>query len=203
MATWPTEIQPRSATPLQAPTPFTATPTHGGTVTTREAPTAGFRWSETYLVNTRKSAHKQWLAKVTNIFTKGNTVTDKTHPDHDAILGVPAGTPKVKGGSQTGQAIATDGWTPNQTGLLIAGDLVQFSGKTPVYYVAGSVDSDSGGNASMSLAPSMFEGNSPADNADISTTTSVTFNAVIVPPFTLPDSPPDSNILVTINFREI
>jgi len=204
MATWPTAIQPQRATDLDPPKPLISTPTHGGSVNTRELPTTGHSWSETYLLDMKNASHLGWMAQIKSIISKGQVITDKTHPDHGTTLGVPGGTPLVKLGSQTGGAIATYGWTPNQSGLLVAGDLVQFAGETPVYFVVGSVDSDGSGEASMSLAPSMFEGNSPAADAAVTVTDAVTFNVVIIPPWPVwPDTGADGFGIITVNFREV
>ena len=52
-------------------------------------------------------------------------------PAGTAARGVGTGTPLVKGASQTGAAIITDGWTASQTGILKAGDWLQLgSGST-------------------------------------------------------------------------
>jgi hypothetical protein len=63
--------------------------------------------------------------------------------------------------------LATDGWTPNITGILRAGDWVQLgTGATSrLYKVLDDVNSDSGGNATLTLFPNLRS--SPADNATL------------------------------------
>ena len=85
--------------------------------------------------------------------------------------GTVSGTPKVKGTSQTGLTLITDGWTINQTGVLLAGDYIQLgSGSaTRLYKVLADVDSDGvgSGEATIDIWPRLRE--SPDDNEDIIT----------------------------------
>ena len=96
---------------------------------------------------------------------------DKTSP-RGSVSGSPSGTPKIKGASQTGTSITTDGWPHSATGLLLAGDYITISGDNKVYMVTASVDSDGSGNATMTIFPQLRS--SPSDNADI-TSSSVAF----------------------------
>ena len=84
--------------------------------------------------------------------------------------GVATGTPLVKGGSQTGNELITDGWTAGQTGILRAGDYIQLgSGATAqLYKVLDDANSDGSGNATFTIWPSLRS--SPADNAAITVT---------------------------------
>lgn len=81
--------------------------------------------------------------------------------------GIATGTPLVKGASQTGQTLLTDGWTISQTGILLAGDFFQLgSGSTAkLYKVVSDVNSDGSGNATIDFAPKIVT--APADNAAI------------------------------------
>src|SRR5690606_3896906 len=67
-------------------------------------------------------------------------------------LGSPSGTPRVKGSSQTGNTIATDGWTAETT-VLKAGDFIQINNS--LYMVLSDVTSDGSGNASIDLWPNL------------------------------------------------
>jgi len=80
--------------------------------------------------------------------------------------GTAPGSPIVKGASQTGLALATDGWTPSQTGILLAGDYFEVNGELKI--MTADADSDSGGNATLNFTPPLRT--SPADNAAITTT---------------------------------
>lgn len=82
-----------------------------------------------------------------------------------APRGVGTGTPLVKGGSQTGKTLETDGWTAGQTGILKAGDWFQLgSGSSArLHKVVQDADSDGSGNATLEIWPRLRS--SPADNA--------------------------------------
>lgn len=82
-----------------------------------------------------------------------------------APRGIATGTPLVKGASQTGQTLITDGWTPSQTGILKAGDYIQIGDR--LYKVLSDTNSDGSGNATFDIWPRLRE--SPADNAAIIT----------------------------------
>lgn len=78
--------------------------------------------------------------------------------------GSPGGTPLVAGSGQTGQDLLTDGWTHSVTGLLKAGDWISISDR--LFTVLVDVNSDSSGNATLSLWPKIRT--AYADNAAIS-----------------------------------
>lgn len=79
--------------------------------------------------------------------------------------GVATGTPLVKGASQIGDTLVTDGWTPNVTNILKAGDWIQLgSGSgSRLYKVLDNANSDSTGTAALNIWPNLRT--SPADNA--------------------------------------
>jgi len=62
--------------------------------------------------------------------------------------GTATGTPLVKGASQTGEDLITDGWTINITGILKAGDWIQLgTGSTSrLYKVLGDANSNGTGD---------------------------------------------------------
>ena len=76
-------------------------------------------------------------------------------PGHTTARGVATGTPLVKGASQTGNTLLTDGWTVSQTGILKAGDWVQVgSGSTrQLVNVVADTNSDVSGNATLEIWP--------------------------------------------------
>jgi len=76
-------------------------------------------------------------------------------PGSETPRGAATGTPLVNGAGQTGREINTDGWTPDVTGILKAGDFVQFgSGSTATLHKQLiDADSDSGGLVALMLAP--------------------------------------------------
>lgn len=85
-------------------------------------------------------------------------------PANTSPRGVGTGTPLVNGGSQTGYDLITDGWTAGQTAIMAAGDWIQLgSGSTSrLYKVISDVNSDGGGNATLTLWPKLR--NSPSNN---------------------------------------
>lgn len=83
-----------------------------------------------------------------------------------AIRGAGGGTPLVKGASQTGTTLLTDGW-PNTTAVLKSGDFFQIENDPKVYQVTDDVTSDGSSNASLPIFPALQR--VPADNAVINT----------------------------------
>jgi hypothetical protein len=75
--------------------------------------------------------------------------------------GVATGTPLVKGASQTGQSLITDGWTASVTGILKQGDHIQIEDR--LYMVMVNANSDGSGNATLDIWPRLRA--APADNA--------------------------------------
>ena len=88
-------------------------------------------------------------------------------PNGATARGVATGTPLVNGASQTGSELITDGWTTSTTGILKAGDYIQLgSGSSAkLHKVLDDVNSDSNGNATLTLWPDLRS--APADNAAI------------------------------------
>lgn len=88
-------------------------------------------------------------------------------PNGAIARGVATGTPLVKGANQTGSDLITDGWTPNTTGILKAGDYIQLgTGSTSLLHkVLDDVNSDGSGNATLTLWPDLRS--APSDNAAI------------------------------------
>ena len=80
--------------------------------------------------------------------------------------GVGTGTPLVKGASQTGTSLDTDGWTTSTTGILLAGDYIEVNGELKL--VVADVDSDGSGNATLTIEPPLRS--SPGDNDPITVT---------------------------------
>lgn len=88
-------------------------------------------------------------------------------PDARTARGIATGAPLVQGASQTGLTLVTDGWTINQTGILLAGDYIQIgSGAAQrMYMVTVDADSDGSGDSTLDIWPRLRE--SPANNAVI------------------------------------
>lgn len=95
---------------------------------------------------------------------------------HESPLGIATGTPLVKGASQTGRSVTTDGWTINQTGILKAGDFIKFGGHSKVYMITADANSDGSGNATLTIEPALMT--SPSDNEAI-TASNVPFTCAL------------------------
>ncbi len=67
--------------------------------------------------------------------------------------GVATGTPVVDGNNQTGQTLATRGWTPSVTGILKAGDWIQLGDY--LHKVMIDADSDASGLATLEIWPAL------------------------------------------------
>jgi hypothetical protein len=79
--------------------------------------------------------------------------------------GNPQGVPVVSGAGQTGYSLLTRGWKPSTLRLLKIGDLIQIGYR--VYKVLDQVNSDSSGNATLSVWPNLRD--QPADGVTIIT----------------------------------
>jgi|DEB0MinimDraft_3_1074331.scaffolds.fasta_scaffold46513_2 hypothetical protein len=79
--------------------------------------------------------------------------------------GTGSGTPLVKGASQTGYSLITDGWSNSQT-VLKAGD--RFTVNNQLLLVATDATSDGSGNCTITLAHPLRS--APADNAPLTVT---------------------------------
>lgn len=88
-------------------------------------------------------------------------------PNGATARGVATGTPLVKGGSQTGNELLTDGWTPSTTGILKAGDYIQLgtTSSAKLHKVLDDVNSNASGEATLLLWPDLRA--APSDNASI------------------------------------
>jgi len=90
-------------------------------------------------------------------------------------LGSPAGTPLVKGASQTGRSVDTDGWN-NGIVIFKAGDYLKFANHDKVYTVTADVTSSGAGAATIAIEPALIT--SPATDSAI-TYTSVPFTVAL------------------------
>jgi hypothetical protein len=88
-------------------------------------------------------------------------------PNGATARGVATGTPLVKGASQTGNELITDGWTTSTTGILKAGDYIQLGIglDSKLHKVLDDVNSNSSGEATLTLWPDLRS--APADNLAI------------------------------------
>lgn len=91
-------------------------------------------------------------------------------PGSETPRGVATGTPLVKGASQTGNTLETDGWTIDTTGIVKAGDFMQLGSgvDTRLFKILDDANSDGSGNATLTIAPKIKT--APADNDTITIT---------------------------------
>jgi len=132
-------------------------------VQTSELPGARWKASVTWsnLVEADARAMKAFLARLRGMAGRFY-LYDHSHP---MPSGTAAGTPLVKGASQTGNTLNTDGWTANQSGLLLPGDYLGVNGQ--MVMVTEPASADSGGNATITFEAPLRS--SPADNLGIVT----------------------------------
>jgi len=86
---------------------------------------------------------------------------------HATPRGTAGGTPLVNGGSQTGQDLITDGWTPGAT--LLKGDMIQIGLTTNTRLYKMLVDGTATGGGAMTLTLWPDLRSSPANNAPLFT----------------------------------
>lgn len=181
MATFPRTVIPRASTWPSVPGPLISAG-QSGKLQLRSTLQVGREWSESYgPYKSTDTTYRAWLAQILSYWQAG-TVLDVDHRSMRDLLGAGGGTPLVQGGSQTGGSIVTDGWS-NSTTVLRAGDAIKFAGLNLVYDVLANVTSTASGTATVTIAPNIVTGNSPADNAAITTNAvagSVLFRAFLV-----------------------
>jgi len=133
------------------------------TKTIQRVSLGGARWIATYsLPAMNRNQAAAWKAFFDLLDGSVNTF-NAFDPDCVTPRGAVGGTPLVKGGSQTGASILTDGW-PANTVVLKTGDAFSFG---ELKRATSDVLSDGSGNATIPFKPVIRT--SPADNAPIVT----------------------------------
>lgn len=97
---------------------------------------------------------------------RGETFTFTLSTSIMPARGTWSGTPLVNGASQVGESIDLDGFTPSDTGVAKAGDLIRFGTGKKVYTVTADADADISGEAAVSIQPALTE--SPGDGDAVS-----------------------------------
>ena len=87
--------------------------------------------------------------------------------DPYAVLprGVASGSPRVNGAAQTGETLATDGWSADITDILKRGDRFQLGNR--LYMVLSNANSNSNGEATLDIWPRLRE--TPSDDEPLVT----------------------------------
>lgn len=138
-----------------------------GTVQTVEFP--GSRWQ---LMITLPPMKRDTAAEWQAFFLKLRGLAGRFYagdPNAARPRGTAAGTPLVKGASQTGTTLLSDGWTPSQSGLLLPGDYFQVGSELKM--ITATAASDGAGEATLTFEPPLRA--SPSDNAPIVTSNPV------------------------------
>lgn len=117
------------------------------------------------LVTLNRAGAAEWQAFLAKLQGRKGTFL-MGDPDASTPRGTPAGTPLVKGASQTGNSLITDGWTPSAANVLLAGDYIQID--SHLYMVLSDVTADGSGDATLDIWPRLRD--DAIDNAAIVTT---------------------------------
>ena len=198
MPTWPRTIKPQKVTPPKVPGPQFGI-AQSGKINTRSTTQVGRAWVEKYLIDNSDADGRTLTALVEDYFRRGQTF-DIDQQLNLTPLGSTGGSPLVKGASQTGTSINIDAATASQTPWIKGGDIVTFAGLTLVYKITADANSDGSGNVTLPIVPAIFSGNSPADNAPV-TTTGVTAQAKIIG-YDPADAGPNEFSILTVAFQE-
>jgi hypothetical protein len=181
MADFPRTILPESCSALFAPGALKER-SHSGIMQIRATKAVGWSWNETLpLLSVRNSDHMTLYMFVQKMWNRGE-IHEFTHPlvPGSGIsrngVGTVAVAVKVKGGSQTGSNLVTDGWGNTVTNSVRAGDAIKITGDNAVYIVTADADSNGSGEVTIPISPPLRT--SPDDDAVI-TTTNVKFRATI------------------------
>lgn len=131
----------------------------------------GRTWEEHYAIVPGTTQQVQaFLAQLMHFWYSGTQLAVDYWPRR-VQYGVGTGTPLVKGGSQVGASLVTDGWTHNVTGIMKAGDIFTLAGLNTVYEATADANSDNSGNATLAISPDIYVGSSPADDAPLTLNT--------------------------------
>lgn len=192
MPAWPRTVLPKKVSLPRFPGPLVS-PGETGKSQIRAFPNMGRRWTETFgALSTADPVTLGFLAVVQDYWRSG-TIFTIDHRMFQTPKGVATGTPLVNGGSQTGTSLITDGWSNTITNILRAGDILKIAGLNVVFDQLADVNSNGSGQATLTLSPPIFAGQSPADNAAL-TVTGVTFRAFFAEPPVIPEADADQII---------
>lgn len=205
MPAFPRTVKPRMVSPFAVPTGLVSVG-HTGRDQLRNVLQMGRSWTETWgPIRLGKPdvegflAYVRWLYNTSQIFTIDHLTTPGSGR---APSGAGGGIPLINGASQSGEDIATDGWSPSVIGVVKSGDVLRIAGLSPLFQVVDDASSNIAGQATIKLNPPIPVGSSPADNAAI-TRANCTLNAYIAAAPVFPEGPPGRFITgFSLVFRE-
>jgi hypothetical protein len=125
----------------------------------------GERWKFSFTYNVMTDEESAQMTAFIAQARGGAETFRVSNPLRKTQKGAATGTPLVKGGSQVGSSLDTDGWTPS-TLVLKVGDYFEVNNELKI--VTEDITSDGSGNATLYFEPPLRY--SPADNAAITTT---------------------------------
>jgi len=142
---------------------------------------AGRIWEEIYPAINLLTTDGRALVMEINRGLREKIIWTIQHPHYKTNFGVGGGSPLVNGVGQIGDSIIVDAAPVSTTNWLRAGDIIKFGGLQLVYDVKANVNTDSGGNATITIHPPIFAGQGPANNAVVTiAAASIFFSAVIL-----------------------
>ena len=111
---------------------------------------------EAHLAPMTRASAEEWIAFMLSLNGQQGTFL-LGDPLGSTARGIASGTPLVKGASQTGNSLITDGWTASQTGILKAGDYFQLGtgSSSKLYKVLADANSDGSGDATFDIFPAI------------------------------------------------
>lgn len=190
MSDFPRIIEPAHTTVFQVPT-GRQSKTHSGRYQLRPNMRVGRVWTETWrnlrVPDADVSALLAWIEWAWNrqkIFDIEHLLVPGSgkSPNGTGSAGI-----TVNGGSQTGENLDTTGWPTGTSGVARAGDVIKIGGLNLLYRVVLDADSDGSGDATLRINPNIFDGDSPANGASI-TTTGCKLRSIILTPPQVPDT---------------
>lgn len=171
----------------------------------RSVQNIGRMWEEVYPILDTANPNVRALIEVLNRSLRDGLVWTIQHPYWQVRQGLGGGTPVVNGSNQVGSTLNIDGATAGVTGWLKHGDLVQVAGCSVIFDVTADVNSNGSGQVAIPVSPTIYTGQSPADEAAVTIDpTLIKFNVAIVSVSGLPsmDSTRYINAGMTVLLRE-
>lgn len=117
---------------------------------------------------TSRAKAEPWIAFLSQLMGTYGTFL-MGDPMGKTPMGAATGTPTVNGAGQTGNTLATGGWTADTGNILMAGDYIQIGQR--LYKVLNNHNTNSGGGTTLDIWPRLRE--SPANGATIITSNTV------------------------------